>query len=623
MAAALSAEADDDRARAAELIRRCARDVRAHLPEALPDWTWVAGRCATDDPTFGDARNLLRQAERGYREQDRPVDAAFACAALAELPGTGPEEAVALWTESADLVASSGEADEADGADEWMLGCALEAGSAAATAAQQMGAGEERRAAELIGAAHALSERHGPDELTAHLLALTALFGCGTVMSADEALNSFTRARALLGPPGPGYRTELAGIDLCEARVLLTLYRMPEAEVLLHRALPELRRSGTPDDLESAEVMLRMIAATGPPTDEDLFGAPERWSSPELRAGAEAGQAIQTLQSGRTDDAIAMFERATRTAADGGFAMRAAVFRGFAAILRLLTRGDLPGALHSLDELDRLRAEPASALDDVVRTAVVRALLAGSVAALTGDRPGYRRHLATLEDELVAGGVGLLAARIALDRARDMYADGDPVGALRVALPAALAVDSVRFSMPDPARRRRWTEVAAGGFDTAFRAAVATGRSRLVAELLEVVRGHAVPVVLRDPGDGGPGDLAGAIAALADVMGPAPAQAAPSGAVPSGNALSGPAVVGGDVGRTGLGLPPALRAPWSGGAASEALADALREASRYHRPLRSDAVAHWFPASAGTPDANRTPRSRPEQGGGAARIGER
>ncbi|WP_224401702.1 hypothetical protein [Pseudonocardia sp. ICBG1034] len=600
MTAAVQAELNDDRETAAMLVRRCADDVAAVLPEALPDWAWVAGRCAGHDPALGDARTLLRMAEHGFREQDRPIDAAFACAALAELPDTPIDEALALWAESADLVARS-EYTADDGTADWIRGCVEEAAAAAAQAVAALRVhGDEARAAELVGAAHALSHRHGPDDLTGQLGALATHLACGAGLPVAEALPRFATARVLLGLPGPGNRIDLARVDLFEARALLTAYRLTEAESLLHAALPELRMSGSRDEIEGAEAMLLAVGAAGDGTAVPgaQVGSPERWSIPELRAGALALQAVAALADGRVDDAAEQFERAASTAAGDGLAARAATFAGLAALVRLADHGDRPGALRSIAELERLRDDPrTAAVDDVVRVAFTLAQLRGAIAYLAGDRQERRDRLAELEDELLGLGAGLLAARIALDRARDLL-DDDPGGALQTALPAALAVDSLRFMMPDAGRRRRWAGVAAAGFDTSFRAAVACGRPRLVAELLEVVRGHAIPVALADPDEGGPGDLARTLADLADVT--APPASAPT-TMAQDTTLSGAAVVAaaGNPGRTGLGLPAQLRTPWSGPAGGHALADALDDARHYSHPLRADAVAHWRPRAAG------------------------
>ena len=150
--------------------------------------------------------------------------------------------------------------------------------------------------------------------------------------------------------------------------------------------------------------------------------------------------------------------------------------------------------------------------------------------------------------------------------------------ALDAALPAVLALDAVRFTFADADRRRRWSAGVAAAMAIALQAAAKCGEHRVLAELIELTRGHGVPL---------PRDATGA-----DPFDTARADQLPAtGSVGVTTAVAGAQVVGGvsGTGRTALGLPAALRTPWG----SIALEAALAKAVRYHEPVRAAENVDW------------------------------
>lgn len=117
----------------------------------------------------------------------------------------------------------------------------------------------------------------------------------------------------------------------------------------------------------------------------------------------------------------------------------------------------------------------------------------------------------------------------------------------------------------------------AAGFDTAYRAAAACGQTRLLAELLEVGRGNAVPTPR-------PADARDdAMSALGAEFLPEPLASATSGVCP------GAAVAVAGAERTALGLAALIRTPWG----TVALGEQLRHARRYVDPNHADDTVEW------------------------------
>jgi hypothetical protein len=161
-------------------------------------------------------------------------------------------------------------------------------------------------------------------------------------------------------------------------------------------------------------------------------------------------------------------------------------------------------------------------------------------------------------------------------RAQVLLDAGSPRDALDVGLPATLALDALRCTLPDADRRNLWSARVADGLVTAIRAAAACRDIRLLAELLEVTRGNAVP--LPRAAD----DRADAVSALSAVLDTAPGDGPTA-------VRSGPAAAAGGEERTALGLPAFVRTPWD----TVALGTALDAARRYLDPVRAPVTVEW------------------------------
>jgi hypothetical protein len=200
------------------------------------------------------------------------------------------------------------------------------------------------------------------------------------------------------------------------------------------------------------------------------------------------------------------------------------------------------------------------------------------LAQRTGGLLATIETLARVEVQMLATGAGLFAAQTAVGRGRMLLEAGDVAEAVRVLLPAVLALDAVRFNLDGADRRRRWTATVAEGFDAAYRAAARLGDIRLLAELLEVARANAVPSPVPQNGSA----TLDALLAVADSEGVAAVAC-------SGEALAGAATLSGVESRTLLGLPAYLRTPWD----TVALAEQLARARRYHDPVRANVAVGW------------------------------
>lgn len=291
-------------------------------------------------------------------------------------------------------------------------------------------------------------------------------------------------------------------------------------------------------------------------------------------------RALSGLTDRRFPEAVAEFAEASRLATEAGASDEALACDAYGALLGLLA-GDRAAARRSTERLDRYLTDNASA---VPATAVlflshIALHLRAELARVDGDDRARLTHLERLE-ELLMPNARLLAARTAVHRARLLHDTDRAEQALRVVLPAVLALDAVRFTLPDARRRHQWAIDVADGFDTACRAAVACGNVRILAELIEVARGNAVPL---PHAANAHDDAVSALSALLDI-GPTDTQ---SGTSPE--PLAGAIVLTGDEERTALGLPALLHTPWD----TVALDEHLRRARNYHDLIRADESADW------------------------------
>lgn len=251
---------------------------------------------------------------------------------------------------------------------------------------------------------------------------------------------------------------------------------------------------------------------------------------------------------------------------------------GFAGVIRAFGGDRVAG----MAALRRLEAHQAAHGDRSTRSGRVLLLAASGVlrwglARLVGDREGWLGALERTEAALLEQEARLPASHLAAVRGQDLLQAGRGEEALRVVLPAVLAMDAHRCALPDARRRSLWVARVAAGFDTAYRAAAACGQTRLLAELLEVGRGNAVPIP--QPADA----RDDAMSALGAAFLPEPPASVTSG-VRSGAAA---AVAGAE--RTALGLAVFIRTPWG----TVALGEQLRHARRYVDPIRAEDTVEW------------------------------
>jgi hypothetical protein len=370
-------------------------------------------------------------------------------------------------------------------------------------------------------------------------------------------------------------RARLAWVDMCEARSLLARGAPRAAEPLLHAAIRGYRTVEMSDAVRQCEAMLISVLAQSEPDLEraGAVAADRVWPDGESQALAQLIDAFGAAGQGQIAEGTAALTRLRDAVAAAGSSDQAVGLDALAAAMSLAA-GDPAPARRAVVAVDAHLAEGAEASAEGRQVLVLlRALLAAELAGRDGDHQGQTGILAVLVDDLVAFGARHLAARIALRCARVLLAAGDQRAALDVALPAVLALDAVRFTLPDADRRRRWVPVVAEGLDTTFRAALACGALRLVAELLETVRGNAMPQPAAEDGF--------------DLLAVLSLPTSPESGVPGSR--HGAATLGGDQRLTVLGPPARLKAPWG----TDCLADALERARRFHQPVRATARVDW------------------------------
>ncbi|WP_224401698.1 hypothetical protein [Pseudonocardia sp. ICBG1034] len=577
---------DGARTRAEHVAGRLDPDVH---PEQAARAQILLGLIAQAQDRDGAAVAHWDRAGELWETAGDPSSAAAAAASAANLLTSLPDPAARpgavelrdRWTTACELFARAGELDDA-------RICGTNASVYAIDVLKVAGGRwDPRRLRDDALAARAFARRHGADQEAVHLLFFVTVATADLSAPMAEIRGWAATARAeydaLDHDPAvvAGWR---ARFDFAEGNAALTLGDAVSAEAPLRRALAQAVHDGDEELADTVRSQLLSIVYAGDPRGDERAAALLRETGGRgLDRDATASHMAEVLAREAGDEAGAdRLHRCTLALLrDAGEPIKALVV-DLEHAMWLLRRGS-PLPARSALAAARLCLDdpPPGAGHGMLRwlgMTVVTARVA--LAEHAGDRPGSLAGLAELESLQLAAGSGVLAARTAVHRARMLFDDGETARAYDVALPAALALDAVRFTLPDAGRRRRWAGIAAEGFALACRSAAALGYVRQLGELLEVVRGASLPEPSTEPAD--------SLDELLAHVGQDPqqgdhgrrggsAEAAGSGAVPAG------------AGRTALGLPVQLRTPWG----SAALAEPLERARSYLDPVRADTVVDW------------------------------
>ncbi|MFE7565741.1 tetratricopeptide repeat protein [Streptomyces sp. NPDC057539] len=208
---------------------------------------------------------------------------------------------------------------------------------------------------------------------------------------------------------------------------------------------------------------------------------------------AEARQSLaQTyLRSGRLDEAAELLTAGQEYFERTGMGAQSALGLDLLGLLAVL-RGD-PVLADELYEQSVARFEESGA---VVSAAEVRVRLAAGLHA-EGRYEESEAHIQAALAVFAARGLGLRCAQADFFHAtllEDRWVNGQgappdpalPGRAVGLAVPAALAIDAVRFTLASGGQRERWhREFAAPAMRLAFRLAARAGAADLVSELIE------------------------------------------------------------------------------------------------------------------------------------------
>ncbi|WP_329064079.1 tetratricopeptide repeat protein [Streptomyces sp. NBC_01429] len=256
------------------------------------------------------------------------------------------------------------------------------------------------------------------------------------------------------------HRPELAGRPLMNlSAIALATGRLALAEDFAHQALTAFQESGTP-------------AGT-----------------------AEAQQALAQLylRSGRTDEARSLLDAAQAFFERAGMSHQCGIGLDLLGLLAALEADHARAAELYVRGLDRFEKSGAPVAAAEVRVRLAAALHA---AGLHGESEG---QLALAQAAFAASGLGLRRAQtdyfhaaLLENRLLSAPAPGpDSAAALlgravALAVPAALAIDAVRFTLANGSQRERWhQEIAAPAMRLAFRLAARAGAGALVSQLIE------------------------------------------------------------------------------------------------------------------------------------------
>jgi hypothetical protein len=554
------------------------------FPDGLPACDHVLGEIAFQRGDTNTAQRRWEAARAGFLAAGCWEDAAVATGGLAEIAeraGNVDGRAEELWGETADLFTKGGDAESARKYAAHACRLALDALRSMADDADTTAAFARARVA------RELAVRHGLAIAAMELLNCAAIFGADQGLPWPEVASWFVRAReecrALSGQAtDEKIEVYLAGIGLAEGSAAMGRNLPVEAEAALRPALPVFQAHGC--TLQEA-VVVRMLAGIRRFLEPDPVSALDMLRNlyPGGAAPLNPGDAAQPAGS---NGAFAVLDRADAAAGNPlehqtfGLSEHQAFGLAVLDARQALERGDPRPAKRCLDQIEDHLATvgPTIYRGAVHSLEMLAGMLRAGLAQHTGGRPAAIAALAQVEVQMLATGAGLLAAQVAVQRGRMLVAEGDAAEAVRMLVPAVLALDAVRFNLDGADRRRRWTAAVAEGFDTAYRAAARLSDTRLLAELLEVARANAVP----SPVPQNSSATLDALLAAADIEGAAAAS-------DSAEALAGAVTLSGMESRTLLGLPAYLRTPWG----TVALAEQLARARRYHDPVRANIAVGW------------------------------
>jgi hypothetical protein len=478
--------------------------------------------------------------------------------------------ATSLWRDAADLAAAGGDREEARRLAECGGGQVLDRIDALGDP------GDSTAAVTLAAAARGFAVRHGAADSAVQLAERLIVYGAdlGWAWPQVRRWADIARAeyRALPGPP-ESLELRLARIDALEGAAATGRGLVVAAEAPLRRAIAVARRHGKHEFEEGCVRLLSGVRSFTAVADLERLArgiAVQNWTIQDSAAGALTIQAVAAWRAG--GDSAALVDRA-RASLSAESDDKRLLLDLLVAYRGLEERGDVEAARRCLVEVDAWLADHRGSIARGVAAAA--GLLRVGIAARTPGADALP-EIQRVEDMLHDSGLSLFAAQMAAARAQAHLDAGRHRQALDAVLPAALALDALRFSLDEAGRRRRWNDVAARALAIAFRAAAGCGEHALIAELLETARGNGVPL----PRDASTADP------MADLL---DAAAAPS--VTPGVALSGAhtTTAAPAAGRTALGLPARLRPPWP----TSTLAEPLERARRYHDPVRAQASVAW------------------------------
>lgn len=423
----------------------------------------------------------------------------------------------------------------------------------------------------------------GDTDLAADTGLLTLPFVTETPVPWADLEHRFATVREQIGLASGDPSVRTARLTMYEGNALIHRDQGQDLEGRLTEAAAVFRANGLAEDEETCRALLQAILS------QSRHGAPLHLSAdPAQQAAVAFLRGLEHAADGRLESAHTAIAEAARLMREAGREGRALAFEVMGAMIRLAQgeSGPLRAAVRSAE-----RALPAPRGTSQSELRVLASLVGAAGAELAGhdgDVAGQIRRYEAVETRVFENGYALLAAKLAVRRAELLWRTGDPHRALEVALPATLALDAVRFALPDVGRRRVWSERSAEGFEVCFRSAAAVGSTTVLAELIEVAREHAIPQPR--PAQ----DRADAMSALGDLLGDGLGEA--DEPTPALQTVQGSPVAAGET-RTVIGLPALLTTPWG----TTALAGPLRRAARYRTRLRSAESVVWEVPSAGPP----------------------
>ncbi|MFE2495862.1 tetratricopeptide repeat protein [Streptomyces scopuliridis] len=324
----------------------------------------------------------------------------------------------------------------------------------------------------------------------------------------DAAQTSLERARALLASVRPEDGTDADTAELLIGCLVsltaLTIQReqWARAHELATESLEVVTRHHPGLTGRPLLNLATIHEATGRPDLAEDFAhqAVAAFLASDTPAGvAEARQSLaQTyLRSGRLDEAEELLTEGQGYFERTGMAAQSALGLDLLGLLAVL-RGD-PVRADELYVQSVARFEESGA---VVSAAEVRVRLAAGLHA-EGRYEESEAHISAALSVFAAAGLGLRCAQADFFHAtllEDRLSHGAGAGtgagvvtdpallsrALGLAVPAALAIDAVRFTLASGQQRERWNrEFAAPAMRLAFRLAARAGAAELVSELIE------------------------------------------------------------------------------------------------------------------------------------------